>query len=123
MADYNVILGTNTADNLVVSNTSGTDSLAVLSGNDTVTGSGGIDIVDFGKGNDLLTTTGDYTGGTLLGGDGNDTIYTAAKFDGTEVDGGANNDSIRLAAHWHFHYQHPLWWSATTPSPLTRRPL
>ena len=62
MADYNVILGTNTADNLVVSNTSGTDSLAVLSGNDTVTGSGGIDIVDFGKGNDLLTTTGDYTG-------------------------------------------------------------
>ena len=66
MADYNVILGTNTADNLVVSNTSSTDSLAVLSGNDTVTGSGGIDIVDFGKGNDLLTTTGDYTGGTRL---------------------------------------------------------
>ena len=62
MADYNVILGTNTADNLIVSNTSGDDSLALLAGNDTVTGSGGIDIADLGDGNDLLTQPGDFTG-------------------------------------------------------------
>ena len=45
MADYNIILGV-TADSLIVSNTAGDDSLALLSGNDTVTGTGGIDISD-----------------------------------------------------------------------------
>ena len=96
MADYNIILGTSTADSLIVSNTAGDDSLALLAGNDTVTGTGGIDITDAGTGNDLITQLGDYTGGTILGGDGNDTIYGAAKYDGSETDGGANNDSIAL---------------------------
>ena len=96
MADYNVILGTNTADGLIVSNTSGEDSLALLAGNDTVTGSGGIDIVDFGSGNDLLTQPGAYTGGTLIGGTGNDTFYFGDKVSGTSADGGNNNDSIML---------------------------
>ena len=78
MADYTTILGTSTADSLIVSNTSGDDSLALLTGNDTVTGSGGIDIVDLGSGNDLMTQPGDYTAGTILGGSGNDTIHTAS---------------------------------------------
>ena len=111
MADYNVILGTNTADNLIVGNTSGDDSLALLSGNDTVTGSGGIDIVDLGSGNDLLTQPGAYTGGTVLGGKGNDTIYTADAFTSTEFDGGANNDSIALTIRRNFQLEHHFWWS------------
>jgi hypothetical protein len=94
MADYNVVLGSSTADSLIVSNTSGTDSLALLAGNDTVTGSGGIDVIDFGSGNDLLTQPGAYTGGTVLGGSGNDTIYSAAKASGTLFNGQSNNDSI-----------------------------
>jgi Ca2+-binding RTX toxin-like protein len=102
MADYTTILGTSTADSLIVSNTSGDDSLALLTGNDTVTGSGGIDIVDLGSGNDLMTQPGDYTAGTILGGSGNDTIHTASKFSGSEADGGTNNDSIVLVKNTTF---------------------
>ena len=96
MADYNVILGTNTADNLIVSNTTGDDSLVLLSGNDTVTGSGGIDIASMGQGNDLLTQPGDFTGSTVLGGDGNDTLSTSSEISNTIFKGEANNDSISL---------------------------
>ena len=94
MADYNTILGTDTADNILTGNTSGDDSLALLAGNDTVTGSGGIDIVDLGTGNDRVTQAGNYTGGTILGGTGNDTFYPG--FNASLVDGGLNNDSIVL---------------------------
>ena len=94
MADYNVILGTDTADNILTGNTAGTDSLVLLAGNDTVTGSNGVDIVDLGKGNDLVTQPGAYTGGTILGGEGNDTFHTGSNFNGSQVDLGANNDSI-----------------------------
>ena len=96
MADYNVILGTNTADNLIVSNTAGDDSLSLLSGNDTVTGSGGVDRAVLGSGNDLLTQPGDYTGGSIFGGSGNDTLSTASKFDDSAFEGESNNDFIEL---------------------------
>jgi Ca2+-binding RTX toxin-like protein len=97
MADYNVTLGTNTADSLIVSNTAGTnDSLALLAGNDTVTGSASVDIIDFGLGNDQLTSPGDYTGGTILGGSGNDSFAFNGKVSGSLVDGQSNNDSLSI---------------------------
>ena len=85
MADYTTILGTSTADSLIVSNTSGDDSLALLTGNDTVTGSGGIDIVDLGSGNDLMTSG--YTAGTILEVP-ETTPFTPPTSSGSEADGG-----------------------------------
>ena len=96
MADYNVILGTNTADGLIVSNTSGDDSLALLAGNDTVTGSGGTDIVSLGSGNDLVTQPGDYSAGSIFGGEGNDTIQVNAKFNGSIID----LEAPTTRSHW-----------------------
>jgi Ca2+-binding RTX toxin-like protein len=66
MADYNIVLGTNTADSVIVGSSSGDDSLALLAGNDTVTGSGTNDIISLGAGNDLVTQAGNYTGGSIF---------------------------------------------------------
>jgi hypothetical protein len=94
MADYNVISGSSTNDSILVGNISGDDSVSLLAGNDTVTGSGVNDIVDFGSGNDLLTQPGAYSGGTVLGGSGNDVFVFANKASSSEFAGQADNDSL-----------------------------
>jgi len=97
-AGYNVIIGTNLADNLV--GTPGNDCILGLDGNDTIDGLGGDDYIVGGNAQDRLTGgPGDdvLIGGEgddiIDGGDGNDRISGGGGQD--TITGGTGNDKIR----------------------------
>lgn len=97
-AGYNIIMGTNLADNLV--GTEGNDCILGLDGNDTIDGRGGDDYIVGGNAQDRLT--GGAGNDVIIGGEGDDIIDGGDGDDlisgggGQDViTGGTGNDKIR----------------------------
>ncbi|MFO0827155.1 MAG: hypothetical protein U0572_03310 [Phycisphaerales bacterium] len=75
---------------ILMSGTSGDDTLTGTAGNDTIDGLAGNDTIDGGAGNDTLI--GGVGNDVLLGGDGDDNLSGG---EGTDtLDGGAGNDTL-----------------------------
>jgi Ca2+-binding RTX toxin-like protein len=86
------VIGTGGAD--VLNAQEGNDIVYSGAGNDTITDSYGSDTIEGGAGDDVITDQG-YGTNVLRGGDGNDTI-TFGNYSSNTIEGGAGDDLIKI---------------------------